>query len=288
MKANCTRSLFGLLASGLLYLSPALALQLPENHSVPGGIAVIKLPGDNSAPRAFFKHKPVMVVSDDNGTFAALVGLPLTTKPGQQTLEVRTPSGKTRQVTFTVTHRDYQRQYITLKNKRMVNPEKRDMVRIGKEQKRIRKALANWSPQPPKTLQLDLPVKAPVSSTFGLRRFFNNQPRKPHSGLDLAAAKGTPIKAPASGRIIDTGKFFFNGNTIFIDHGEGLVTMYCHLSRIDVKPGQRVKRGEIIGAVGKTGRVTGPHLHWSVSLNDARIDPVFLLREPLPAPAAAH
>ena len=170
----------------------------------------------------------------------------------------------------------------------MVNPEKRDMVRIGKEQKRIRKALANWSPQPPKTLQLDLPVKAPVSSTFGLRRFFNNQPRKPHSGLDLAAAKGTPIKAPAGGRIIDTGKFFFNGNTVFIDHGEGLVTMYCHLSRIDVKPGQRVKRGEIIGAVGKTGRVTGPHLHWSVSLNDARIDPVFLLREPLPAPAAAH
>ncbi len=282
MKANCTRSLFGLLVGGLLYLSPALALQLPENHAVPGGIAVIKLAGGNRAPRAFFKHKPVMVISDDKGIFAALVGLPLTTKPGQQTLEVRDASGKTRQVTFTVTHRDYQRQYITLKNKRMVNPEKRDMVRIGKEQKRIRKALANWSPTLPETLQLDLPVKGPVSSTFGLRRFFNKQPRKPHSGLDLAAAEGTPVKAPSGGRIIDTGKFFFNGNTVFIDHGEGLVTMYCHLSRIDVKPGQRVKRGAIIGAVGKTGRVTGPHLHWSVSLNDARIDPVFLLREPLP------
>ncbi len=282
---SATRTLFlACLAAGwLLWLSPARALELPESHAVPGGVAVIPLPADKP-PRAFFQGKPVMVVTDDRGRPAALVGIPLATKPGKQTLELRQADGSTRRVTFKVRARDYERQYITLKNKRMVNPEKRDMQRIGREQTRIRKALAHWSPTPPETLKLNLPVQGRISSTFGLRRFFNQQPRKPHSGLDLAAPEGTPVKAPASGHVVDTGDFFFNGNTIFIDHGQGLVTMYCHLSRIDVAPGQQVRAGEIIGAVGKTGRATGAHLHWGVSLNDARVDPAFLLAEPLPEP----
>jgi murein DD-endopeptidase MepM/ murein hydrolase activator NlpD len=182
-----------------------------------------------------------------------------------------------------VTDKTYQSQHITIKNKRMVNPEKRDMERIGREQRRIKKALASWNAHSPETLRFLLPVEGPMSSPFGLRRFFNEQARKPHSGLDLAAAEGTPIKAPASGRIADTGDFFFNGNTVFIDHGQGLVTMYCHMSRIDVEPGQQVAAGEVIGAVGKTGRVTGAHLHWGVSLNDARVDPMLFLNELPPA-----
>jgi len=282
MRIACARSIYCLLAACLLYLSPAWALQLPKSHPVPGGIVVIALDGYSSAPKAVYNNKPVMVVRDDRNSFSALIGLPLATKPGEHKLTLKDQAGSTKEITFRVIDRDYERQYITLKNKRMVNPEKRDMTRIGKEQQRIRKALASWSPQTPETLKLALPVSGPVSSTFGLRRFFNDQPRKPHSGLDLAAPEGTPVKAPASGRIVDTGEFFFNGNTVFIEHGQGLVTMYCHLSRIDVKPGQLVSDGDVIGAVGKTGRVTGAHLHWSVSLNDARIDPVYLLREPLP------
>ncbi len=285
MRTVCTKILHCLLATCLLYLPPALALQLPENHPVPGGIAVIALKDHKDIAKATYNHKPVMLVTDSQGAPTALVGLPLATKPGEHRLVIQGKDGRTQNIAFRVTERDYEKQYITLKNKRMVNPEKRDMARIGREQQRIRKALASWSPQTPETLQLALPVRGPVSSTFGLRRFFNKQPRKPHSGLDLAAPEGTPVKAPASGRIVDTGAFFFNGNTVFIEHGQGLVTMYCHLSRIDVKPGQQVQRGDIIGTVGKTGRVTGAHLHWSVSLNDARIDPAYLLGEPLPVQA---
>ena len=121
------------------------------------------------------------------------------------------------------------------------------------------------------------PVEGRYSSPFGLRRFFNEQARKPHSGLDIVANEGTPVRAAADGVVINTGNYFFNGNTVFIDHGQGLITMYCHLNRIDVSDGQQVKRGDLIGGVGSTGRVTGAHLHWSVLLNGTLVNPELFL-----------
>jgi murein DD-endopeptidase MepM/ murein hydrolase activator NlpD len=282
----------GILLTGTLLATNLLAAPntapLPHSTAVPGGVVTVDLgSADGPAPVVRYHKKRVMVLKSD-GHWQAVVGIPLSARTGKQQLEVATRS---QTVPFEVKPKNYAEQRLTIQNKRKVNPNKEDMKRINGERGRINAALAHWQQQDMVETRFTLPVTGRLSSPFGLRRFFNEQPRKPHSGIDIAAPEGTPIVAPAAGRIIENGDFFFNGNSVFIDHGQGLVTLYCHMSRIDVKPGQLVTRGETIGAVGQTGRVTGPHLHWSVSLNDARVDPGLffddlnsLLTPPAPAP----
>lgn len=258
-------------------IAPTLgwAINLPRHEPVPGGIAVVPLPIISSAPpEVYYQDKRVMVApnGDAQQSWVAVAGIPLEAKVGEQKLSVNTVDGN-QLVAFQIKDKKYKTQHLKIKNKRKVNPNKQDMERIGKEKKEIEYALALWSESSQLPSQFVLPVKGRLSSPFGLRRYFNQQPRKPHSGIDIAAPAGTPIVAPMAGTVISTGDYFFNGNTVFLDHGNGLVTMYCHMSKITVEPGQSVTQGETIGAVGKTGRVTGPHLHWGVSLNDARVDP---------------
>jgi murein DD-endopeptidase MepM/ murein hydrolase activator NlpD len=240
---------------------------------VPGGVAVVPLGTGITPPKATYQGKPVMVVNEEGQRWIAVVGIPLTVKPGPQILSIE-GAGKQ---PFTVQSRHYKEQHITLKNDRQVNPNPEDLKRIERELAEQTKAYRTFSPGTPSNLLLDHPVDGRLSSPFGLRRFFNGQERNPHSGLDFAVPAGTPIKAPAAGKVILVGEYFFNGRTVFVDHGQGFISMFCHMSKVNVKPGQEVPRGSVVGFVGSTGRATGPHMHWNVSLNDARVDPAIFI-----------
>lgn len=258
---------------------PAFATAMPLLHSdpVPGGVMVVPLDIPATAPPVVqYNGRRVMVVRDQN-RWRAVVGIPLSTPPGEQMLLVRHGAEPVTRRSFTVRDKHYAEQRITLKNRRLVEPTPADLQRIANERQRMSAALEHWSESVVVEQPFLLPVTGRFSSPFGLRRYFNDQPRNPHSGLDIAAPQGTPIRAPAPGQVMDTGEYFFNGKTIFLDHGQGLVTMYCHLDQIHVTPGQRVARGDILGTVGMTGRVTGPHLHWSVSLNGTMVEPLLFL-----------
>jgi len=272
---------FCILTASVFTTSAFSETRLPTHSPVPGGVAIIPLaiPTEQGSPEVTFHKKRTMVIAN-NGEWHAVVGIPLATKPGKNQINIAHQQTKN-QLSFTVDDKKYREQRITVKNKRHVNPEKMDLERIGREKKEMGKAFKHWEQIAEPTMQFVLPVHGPFSSPFGLKRFFNDQPRKPHSGLDIAVPEGTPIKAPAAGKVVVTGEFFFNGNTVLVDHGQGLISMYCHLSAIDSKPGDIIQQGDIIGKVGQTGRVTGAHLHWSISLNDTRVDPLLFLPKPV-------
>ncbi|MGL5293814.1 MAG: peptidoglycan DD-metalloendopeptidase family protein [Aeromonas sp.] len=242
------------------------------NHPVPGGVAVVPLGAHANPPTARYHNQPVLVAKQDQ-QWIAIVGIPLKSPLGTQQLQVN--DGRT--LNFTVTPKHYREQHIKLKNRRQVNPLATDMTRINRELAEQNHAYQTFSPNLPSNLMFDKPVNGPMSSPFGLRRFFNGEERNPHSGLDFAVGAGTPIKAPAAGKVILIGNYFFNGNTVFVDHGQGLISMFCHMSKIDVKLGQSLPRGGIVGRVGSTGRATGPHMHWNVSLNATRVDPAIFI-----------
>ncbi len=261
----------------VLMVSPVFALDLPREARVPGGIAYVEVPGGEQPPRVLFGGYQTAVVRDGD-EWIAVVGIPLATKPGSHAVQVFDGTSK-REIAFEVRDKQYRTQHLTIKNQRQVDPNPDDLKRIAQEQERSSAALSRYTASGTPTLTLRSPVEGIRSDSYGSRRVFNGQPRNPHSGMDIAAATGTPIHAPAGGTVVEAGDFFFNGNTLYIDHGFGLVTMYCHLSSIDVKSGDQVEAGQLLGKVGATGRVTGPHLHWGVALNRAMVDPALFLDE---------
>ncbi len=257
-------------AIGLAAAPASPALTLPQSSAVPGGIAIVPLEVDSpTAPVAYVQGHRALVTQVE-GRWVAVVGIALATEPGRSLVALRQPVSKL--VGFEVAGKQYATQSLKVAP-RQVNPSPRDLARIARERLRIEKALDHWSDALPGALRFAQPVPGARSSSFGLRRVFNGEARNPHSGMDIAAPTGAPVLAPLDGEVIETGSFFFNGNTVFIDHGAGFISMYCHLSRIGVKPGQHVRVGETLGAVGMTGRVTGPHLHWGLVLNHAWVDP---------------
>jgi murein DD-endopeptidase MepM/ murein hydrolase activator NlpD len=257
-------------------------LELPQASRVPGGIfvtpvgsATAKDEAANKPPVVTYDGKRAMVLSS-GGRWVAVVGIPLAITPGESHIQIQTGDAPESPLQFKVVNKQYAVQSLKVAPSKVdLSPE--DTKRAEQESERIHTALATYSEHPPATLRLLQPVPGKRSSSYGLRRIFNNEPRNPHSGMDIASPSGTPVKVAADGHVLDAGNFFFAGNSVIVDHGEGLITMYCHLSQIGVKPGDDLKRGEILGKVGATGRVTGPHLHWAVALNQTFVDPALFL-----------
>ncbi len=254
----------------LLALSTA-GVDLPPHAPRPGGIAVIELPATAEKPNATYNDKPVLVVAAGDA-WKAIVGIPLKETAGAATLVI----GEGQSIEFPVEAHSYREQRLNVERK-YVEPDQAALDRIFAERRIIDGALNSFSDAAPASLQFGAPVPGRRSPSFGFRRIFNDQPRSPHSGMDIAAPKGTPIRAPAEAVVAVTGDFYFNGNTVILDHGQGFVTLYCHLERIDVSEGQQVDAGTSLGLVGATGRVTGPHLHFSTYLNGTAVDPALFL-----------
>jgi murein DD-endopeptidase MepM/ murein hydrolase activator NlpD len=248
----------------------AAALTLPKASAVPGGVAVVDLEVDSPTPPVVESVGHRVLVIRQDGKWLAVVGIALAAEPGRNLISMKSPQA--RLIGFEVAPKQYSTQSLKVPP-RQVNPSPAELKRIARERVVIERAMSRFSNTAPAALQFGQPVPGTRSSSFGLRRVFNGESRNPHSGMDIAAATGTPIKVPLQGEVIDTGDFFFNGNTVFVDHGSGFISMYCHLSKILVKPGQHLVAGDVLGEVGKTGRVTGPHLHWGLSLNRAWVDP---------------
>ena len=248
----------------------------PMASPVPGGIARLSLGQAPTRPQAFAAEVPVLVLGDARG-WTAIVGLPLSATPGPAKIVLRAADGE-HTLAYDIRPKRYVEQRLTV-SPRTVDLAPEDLARHERERAHQQQVMETFSEPFPRAadLHLRVPVPGRRSSSFGLRRVFNGQPRNPHSGMDIAAATGTPVVAPLPGRVIDTGDYFFNGQTVWLDHGGGLLSMVCHLSAIDVKVGDALATGERLGAVGATGRVTGPHLHWGVMLNRTMVDPALFL-----------
>ena len=256
----------------IVLISSGLILQ--ANTSPQGAHGTIALvPVESSeVTSVVFQDKPQLMVGN-----IAVVGIPLFMPSGERDVQVNYKDGSTERVAIKVLDREYPEERITVTDQEHVTPSTANLERIREESARMRAVYNLFTPQPHELLPIIRPIEGRTSGVFGSRRFFNDQPRNPHSGIDWAAPSGTPIKNPTPGTVAVVGDFFFNGKTVMIDHGGGFISMMCHLSEILVSEGQQINRGEVIGKVGTTGRSTGPHLHWSVSLSGERTDPAVFM-----------
>jgi hypothetical protein len=248
----------------------------PRARAVPGGVARLALGPQAVAPKVHYNGHPVLVIGSAQ-EWTAVVGIALGAAPGEAFVQVqRAGEAAPQRLPFRVEPHTYAEQRLTVAPKH-VDLSPKDLARHNRERAHQAEVAAAFSATLPSALQFAAPVPGPRSSSFGLRRVFNGQARNPHSGMDIAAPLGTLVRAPAAARVIDTGDYFFNGNTVWLDHGRGLLSMLCHLQRIDVRSGDRLQAGDVLATVGATGRVTGPHLHWSVALNRQWVDPALFL-----------
>jgi murein DD-endopeptidase MepM/ murein hydrolase activator NlpD len=209
------------------------------------------------------------------GRWQGLLGIDLDTTPGVYPLQVLSPVGAAtlvRELTLDVQPKQFPTRTLRVAP-RYVEPPADETARIVREAEALDRLFKRWTPRA-WTGAFILPIEATPTSNFGSRSIFNGQPRSPHAGVDFSSPRGTPVRAPAAGIVVLASDLFFTGNTVVLDHGAGVVSVFAHLSSTTVQPGESVSEGAPLGLVGATGRATGPHLHWSVRLHGSRVDPL--------------
>lgn len=251
---------------------------LPESAPYPGGIAVVPLTiQSKTVPKVYFNQQRVLVKHADH-RWVAIVGLPLNLKSGRHQLVLQDETRQQTLIPFDVQKKTYPLRHITIKDKSKVSPPKALAKKIAREQTDMNQLLSEWRDASQVPTTFILPVKGRFSSGFGIRRIYNEVLKGRHTGFDIAAAAGSPIKAAASARVLAVEDYVITGNTVILDHGQGLMTYYCHMQKTAVKPGEWVKQGQTLGTVGSTGRSTGAHLHWTAVLNGALINPMLFVK----------
>lgn len=266
--------------------APAIQTDVRISHEArslqPGEVVLIAVestqPFKGVYGEAFDRRFPFFSETSDS-VWQGLIGIDLGTKPGEYVIQVKgTIAGKpvAYQHTITVLNKEFPVRRLTVDSK-FVNPPQESLNRISRESKQVQSIFAKLTPQKLWSGPFIAPVPGPPISAFGKRNILNGQERSPHSGTDFKGAAGTPIKAPNEGVVVLTEDLYFSGNTIIIDHGLGLYSYFAHLSGFASKEGDTVRAGDIVGYVGATGRVTGPHLHWTVRLVQTLVDPLSLI-----------
>ncbi len=219
--------------------------------------------------------KRVLVMREAEA-WIAVVGIPLGAKPGSKLRVEVQYADRQQRLEIAVARKKYPEQKLSMAPEQAELPPEQ-LARYEEERKHIQELLRTFSETGPDSLAMQEPVPGRRSGSFGLRRIINGVARSPHSGMDIAAAAGTPVIAVRAARVIDVGEYLFLGKTVILDHGQGLLSLYSHLSEVNAALGESVPAGAAIGKVGATGRATGPHLHFSVYLNAAAVDPAFFL-----------
>lgn len=267
-----------LLASAAAVAAPAPELRLESPPRVARGDAfVVRVVSEQPLDSVVFQwrgKKHSVTARPEQGRHVAemLLAVPVDDeKTTALPLEARTATGRAA-TSVALYSKERPVQKLTV-DRKYVNPPAHEMERIKADREKVRAATAVFSAEKGWNLPLLRPVPGSVSSLYGLKRVFNGEPRSVHKGLDLRGAEGTPIAAAADGVVVLADDLYFSGNAVYLDHGQGVFTAYLHMSQSHVQPGQRVQRGQTIGLVGATGRVTGPHLHLSMLVQGVPVDP---------------
>ncbi|MGE4594179.1 MAG: peptidoglycan DD-metalloendopeptidase family protein [Gammaproteobacteria bacterium] len=262
-------SFFLLLLPNLLWANINVTID-----STPGGIAQITFESEQINPEAFYGSAALYVQALGKNQYQVLIGLPLMTKPGSKRITLQ--GADIRYAFIEVDDQNYADEYFETTVNVSDNQDS-SSVRINNERVLFTKARKTFSTQPLSEGYFVSPTHGRVTSVFGVNRYVNDEKGLPHIGLDIANTTGTHVNASASGRVILVRDFYYLGKTVFIDHGQGLLSSYSHLSEVSVIEGQTLRKGQELGKIGTTGRSTGPHLHWSVFMNQVAINPELLL-----------